>query len=192
MKKTIEITLLVLAGSFFMVSGAIADGDAPDRPEIERAHLPDEVREQFAAYKAERNALRTELRERIAEAGAETDEERHAVVDAFREEFADQIAANRELGADIRAAIAEIRDGRDIPDGVRDRVRQFRQDRADLQAERREFVASLEGLTEEEREAAIQEFREDYRQRLHDLKEERRQLRDRVHENLDGDRRPDE
>ena len=191
MRKTIEMMFLVLAGSLFIAGGAVAQNDGPgpggsDRPEIDRPPLPAELREKIVDFKTEQHALRSELRTAI---GDTTEAEKQAIVAAFREANAERIAAQRELGAEIRA---EIRGDREVPDGFRDRVRDFRHDRRELQIDRREFVASLEGLSEEDRETAIQAFKEEYRERLHDLKEARRDLRDDVNGNLGGDRRPGE
>jgi hypothetical protein len=194
MRKTIEIMFLVLAGSLFIASGAVAQNDGPgpdgsDRPEVDRPPLPAELREKIVEFKTEQHALRSELRTAI---GDTTEAEKRAIVEAFREANVERIADQRELGAEIRAEIAEIRGDREVPDGFRDRVTDFRHDRRELQIDRREFVASLEGLSEEDRETAIQAFKEEYRERLHDLKEARRDLRDDVNGNLGGNRRPGE
>ncbi len=198
MKKVINLSILLFA-LFIYVDKAYSQDDAP--PEVQRPdlpELPDDLREKIDSYRDEKTALREELRDSL---GALEDPDREQIretVAAFREENTDRIASQRELAAEIREDLQEVRGDRPLPPRHRplppelqDRRDDFRAARQALRQDRHEFLESIKDLTGEEREAAIQAFRDEYRQRLQEQKELRRELREQIrdgrNDNGEGD-----
>ena len=198
MKKVINLSILLFA-LFIYVDKAYSQDDAP--PEVRRPdlpELPDDLREKIDSYRDEKTALREELRDSL---GALEDPDREQIretVAAFREENTDRIASQRELAAEIREDLQEVRGDRPLPPRHRplppelqDRRDDFRAARQALRQDRHEFLESIKDLTGEEREAAIQAFRDEYRQRLQEQKELRRELREQIrdgrNDNGEGD-----
>ena len=199
MKKTINLSFILLSALFFYIDKAYSQDGAP--PEVQRPDLPeltDELREKIDSYRDEKGALREELRESIAALEDPDREEIRETVQAFREENADRIASQRDLATEIREELKDVRGDRPLPPRHRPLPPEFQSRRDDFQAERQalrqdrhEFLESIKDLTGEEREAAIQAFREEQRQRLHEQKELRRELRDQIRDRVtdtgDGD-----
>ncbi len=203
MKRSITLSFLILFAVFYFGERAWGqnDGsDSPDRPQVDRPDvLPPDLRDKIEDYRTERHALRSELRERLADLDDPTNEEIHDETGAFREENSDRIDAQRDLARMIHADLRDIR--RDRPhrprprphDGVvRDRITDFRTERDALRQERHDFLESIQELPADERETAISDFREEHRQRVEEQKELRRQIHRDIRDNIDGDRRSDE
>ncbi len=188
MKKTIKLSLILLIAGLPLGGSVFGqDAPAPDVTDMQRPELPEELRGKIDVYQAEKAALRTELRETLAVLVEPTREEVRETVQTFREANADRIADQRALAAEIRVDLKEIRGDRPIPPHRRPlppelvvRRDEFIAERQALRQERHDFFESIKDLTDEEREAAIQAFREDHRQRLQEQKELRRDLRDQI------------
>ncbi len=184
----IIVTLLYFGGMAF------GQGDVPETPAF-----PDELKETIDVYKAEREALRQELREAIAELGNPSKEEVRAVIIAFREENAERIAAQRKLGSEIRDIDREFRGNHPDRPGRPEKPAElvalqdeFRAKQDVLIQARKEFSESIKDLSKEDRHAAIQDFNNEQRLRHQEQKELRRQIRDQARDNLGSDRRPDD
>lgn len=192
----IKRLLTLLAGLTLAVSSVSAQlgdrvGPGPGpRPEIERPSP--EVQALIDAFRAEQMALREELKVILDALEAPTREDIGAASRAFREANADRIAAQRELSAQIREAISQNRPDRprpEIPAEVQALMDAFRVKQAELEAARADLRTALEGATEEERAALLAAFRAAQRDRMEELKELRRQLRE-ARGVAPGDRRP--
>lgn len=160
----------------------------PERPE-----LPEEVQALVDQHKGAKSDLQTALKAHLATLPEGTSrEDIKAAIAAFNEENADAIAANKDLGKEIRELVRDARGvgselsaefaNRDVLspelEGTRDR---FRNSRQDMMRAVREGRESLEGLEGEEREAALEVIKEDIRE---DMKELRNKRRDRVKEQI--------
>ncbi len=200
MNKKIKISFILLTTLFLglgNVFGQEGPGQGPEfmgPPEVQRPELPDlpvELRGQIDLYQDEKESLRNELRETLAILEDPTRDEIRESVQAFREENAERIASQHELAAEIREELKEIRGDRPLPPHRRPlppelevRRDEFLAERQALQQERQEFFESIKDLTGEERDAAIQAFREEQRQRLQEQKELRRDLREQIREGV--------
>ena len=192
--------ILVAALAVFFVGSPVVGQDDPVPPDIDRHDfLPEELREKIHEYRQEKHALRSELRALIDDLTDPTREQVQETVAAFREDHEDRIAAQRDLAREIREGLRDVRDDRpprprpdELPDAIKDLRNQFHDNQQDLRDERRTFIDSLGDLTEEQREAAIEQFREDHRAALQEQKDLRRQIRDAIRDEFGGDRRPDD
>lgn len=96
----------------------IADVERPERPEREQLSVADrpevstEVRDLMADFRATREALLQERLDVLASLKDATDEERAAALAALREQNAETAAQQREVAAQIRDAVQDIREGR--------------------------------------------------------------------------------
>ena len=203
MKRSITLSFLVLFAVFYFGEKAWGqnDGsDGPDRPQVDRPDvLPPDLRDKIEDYRTERHALRSELRERLAELDHPTDEEIHDEIGTVREENSDRIDGQRDLARMIHDELRDIR--RDRPHRprprphdrvVRDRITDFHTERDALKQERHNFLDSIKDLPADERETAIHDFREEHRQRVEEQKERRRQIHRDIRDHIDGERRSDE
>ena len=191
MNKTIKYSFLMLITLFLFGGYAFGQEDEGSgdmsHPEVQRPEFPEELRGKIDTYREEKVALRVELRETLAALVDPTREETREAVQAFREENTERIASQRELAAEIRVTVREIRGDqpfpphrRHLPPELEAKRDEFHAERQALRQERHEFLESIKDLTDEEREAAIQAFREEHRQRLQEQKELRRELRDQI------------
>lgn len=168
-------TLLITSSSYAQTSD---DDTRPrrefreDRPRPIADKFPEELKQDIAAYRESKQALRAELRAALE--GIEDSDERQAAVEQFREDNADTIEAQKAAAAEIREAVQEFREENPRPDveglptrdDVAERRQRFREQREVRRQERREFLESLEGLSEEERAAAIEAKKAEIRERI--------------------------
>ena len=190
--KQIVIALSFIFGATLLITSTShgqTDGDGTrtlrefreDRPRPIADNLPEELKEDIAAYRESKQALRAELRAALE--GIEDAEERQAAIEQFRVDNADAIEAQKTAAAEIREAIQEYREENPRPDveglptreDVAERRERFREQRETRRDERREFLESLEGLSEEERAAAIEARKAEIRERI---EEDRASYRD--------------
>lgn len=165
----------------------------PERPE-----LPEDLQADIDTHRAERQALREELRTVLNSLEDDSPEAREEAIEAFREDNADRIAANRELGAQIREDVEAFREDNglptrgDLPPALREARRDIALERQEMRQVREQFRADLASAeSEEERLALVQAHREAMREHRAEIRELRRQMRQ-VAEDLSGDRRPDD
>lgn len=171
----------------------------PERPERpQRPNVPSEIAEK----QAERNSLQNQLAEAraalIAELRAEG-ADADAIADAmaaWREENADLIAQVQGLGQEIAAWAQSQRPERGERPGnpeMDQRRAEFAQNARDMREARANLGQQMRGpMDPEERQALIEEFRQNQRELMEEQKELRRQQRVGGGDNLGGDRRPGE
>jgi DNA repair exonuclease SbcCD ATPase subunit len=163
----------------------IVQASRPDRPvrPVQPPAVPDEI----LALRTELTDLRKELGEsrEAAVAGLTDPAEIRAAMLAWREANAEAIAAMNDLAAEIRAwfqANRPVRAGRDVGPAMTAMRERFQQNAGEMRQAREQLGAQLRGAaTAEERQAIVEQFREDQRQLMQERKELRRQ------ERLDGD-----
>ncbi len=177
------------------------DGSTIDNPIIRPVELNDAIIDRLGEYRDEQNTLRDELRSRLDALEEPTPDSRRALIENFRHEHADRIAAQRRLAEEIRQAQLQYRRDNltgdrpqrdDLSIAVAERKELFNQRRAALLEKRRILRDALQDASDEERTKIIENFREENLQQLRDHKQLRRQLRDELNEDLSGDRRPTE
>lgn len=146
--------------------------------------VPEDILALHEAMLAEREALRAS-RETAIEGLTDEAEIRAALEDwrAENQEAIDDIRANAQQVRDWFRANRPERPGAGQTDGMRQRRLQFRANVAEMQLERHQLRLQLQDpdLTEEEREALIQAFRDENRETMQRLRARKRQQR------LEGD-----
>ena len=131
--------------------------------------------------------LRADRDAEIAKLGeGATPEEIHEALTGWREANADRIAsvkANAQLVRDYFRAQRPDREGLGQTDGMKRRRAEFRDDVAEMRKEQKQLRLQLQDpdLTDEEREALIQAFRDENRETMQKLKARKRYQR------LEGD-----
>ncbi|NDV62039.1 hypothetical protein G0Q06_06235 [Puniceicoccales bacterium CK1056] len=164
----------------------------PDRPVID---IPEDILADREALKARRIALAESRREAILALGENpTDEAVREAIEAWRAENADEIEAVRVLAKSLRDWFRENRPGRDgrvmTPRmlqrrlAFRDNVKEMRTNRLELREQMQDPA-----LTDEERKALMQEFRQEQGKLMRERKQLKREERIQQGEG-GGDRRP--
>lgn len=164
MKKTIlGIALLSLGVSSLLAAGR--GGDAKDRfDRVDRIYneLPAEVQEQVDALKEARQSLRETLKtDYLGALGADaTAAERAAAIAQYKEDYADEIAANRELAKETFESVKEnLPDRPEVSEEVQALIDEQKAARAELKTALKARLATLpEGATRAEVKAAVQAF----------------------------------
>ena len=202
MNRIVDILLLSALVIFFVGSKAMGqdDGDGSNIPPIDRPDiLPEDLRDLIQSYREEKHALRSELRTILDQLVDPTRDAIHVAIDAFREDNADRIADQREVALQIRDQLRELRGDRParpdrdpLPPEIQEQRDDFRAARQDLRTARRQLFNDIKNLTDEERHAAIDDFRELHQQDLQELKDLRREIRDAVRDEVGDDRRADD
>lgn len=169
-------------------------GNRVDRPE--RPNVPEDIAEK----QAERSSLQGQLAEArsalIAELRAEgADAEAiGAAMAGWREDNADLIEQVQGLGQDIAAwaqAQRAERGGRPENAQMDQRRAEFAKNASDMREARASLGQQMRGpMDPEERQALIEEFRQNQRELMEEQKELRRQQRIGGGDDLGGDRRP--
>jgi hypothetical protein len=174
-------------------------GERPDRPERpERPNVPEEIAEK----QAERNSLQSQLAEaraaliaQLRAEGADADAVAAAMA-TLREENADLIAQIQGLGQEISTWAQSQRPDRGVrPQNTEmdERRAEFAQNAREMREARANLGQQMRGpMDPEERQALIEEFRQNQRELMEEQKELRRQQRSGGGDDLGGDRRPGE
>jgi len=187
--KNLAITAcaLLLGASFAQAQETAPDADSlrdrlAEGPLLDR--LPEDLASEVEAFRAERQQLRDTLRSEYLEPLGEdaTAEERREAVEAFRGDFADEIAANREAARETLREVREVLPERpERPDiDIRDLIHKFRTTQKRLKAELRHRLAELpDDASREEVRRVMAEFKEEFADviaRQEELKQKIREL----------------
>lgn len=145
--------------------------------------VPDDVLQAFNDGKTEREALRVDRDAAIAALGEDpTDDAMRAALEQWRSENEDRIAeirANAETVREYFRAQREERQQSGESDGMKRRRMQFREDVQVMREAQEQLRLQLqnEELSEEDREALVNAFREENRETMRKLKAIKRQQR---------------
>jgi hypothetical protein len=164
----------------------------PDRPVID---IPEDILADREALKDRRIALAESRREAILALGEDpTDEAVREAIEAWRTENAAEIEAVRALAKSIRDWFRENRPGRDgriMTPRMLQRRLAFRENVAEMRQNRMQLREQMQDptLTEQERKALMQNFRQQQRELMSERKQLKREERINQGEG-GGDRRP--
>lgn len=192
--KILKSLLLALAAGTFTVGQVVAQDETPTEPVRAREKLrslQDDIQEGRMTLRDAWLAIRAEL-------GVDaTAEEIQAAREKFEDDYAEQIAAQKELALELRerfrSRYADNRvDKGEVPDAVREIRQETRELKQTLKQEREQLVASLKDATPEERQAAMKQFREESKQQFSDLKEKRREAIEQLRNGQNGDQRAED
>jgi hypothetical protein len=168
---------------------------AENRPEEPRFEVPEEIQEKREDLRESRQLLAESRRQVILGLGENpADEDVAAALEAWKSENADSIEATKALSQEIRDWFRENRPPRPMRgrgDEVSQRRNDFQQNRQALRENRRALAEQMQdpNLTEEDRQALIESFREEQRDLLMQRKNLLRERRD-AEAGAGGDRRP--
>lgn len=173
------------------------------RPDLPEVAVPQDVRDQRQELNNLRRDLNQSRSEAIAALGEDaTDEEVQAAIEDWEADNAEQIEDMEALADELKTWFREnrpARGGRDSAMGpqrrqeMQQRRQEFKQNLDTMRQERKALRDEISGsdLTPEERQAKIQEFRDDQRQLMEERKQLKREQR-RSGGDTGGDRRPGE
>ncbi len=201
MNRLFRIASLVWIGGVNIAASSMAQDTAnrPERPPTPSFDLPgrpvaleEALRERVDQYQSQQRGLREDLRNALAELEDPTRNAVKQVQRKFRAENAEQIHAQERLGAQIRRAMHALRSHRaertrpaPLPPEVESARADFVSARSDILAARDQLHAQLADASEEQREQLLEQFRNEQRDRLHELKDLKRGLREQIRGSTD-------
>ena len=202
MNHLFRIASLVWTGGVTLAASSMAQDTAnrPERPPTPSFDLPgrpvaleEALRERVDQYQFQQRGLREDLRSALADLEDHTRDTVKQVQRKFREENAERIHAQKRLGAQIRRAMHALRSHRaertrptPLPPELESARADFQSARSDILAARDQLHAQLADVSEEQREQLLEQFRTEQRDRLHELKDLKRGLREQIRGSTDS------
>ena len=167
----------------------VSSGDIvrKDRPE-----LSDETQEQVNELKGKKEALRSKLKENIANLGeGATREEIKEATQAFKQANQDQFDEIQESRAALREKIKEARPHRqdrpqlNMSDELKAKVSTLKEKRGEMKKTRKTLRENLQGASSEERKEIIAEYKETNKARHQEIKENTIALKEEIRNNVE-------
>ena len=161
----------------------------PEKPE-----LPDDVKAGLDAIKDKKDALQADLKETLEALGKDaTKEERKEAVEKFKEANKERHQAIKAEYDALREQIKESRPERpdrpqiELSDELKADLEAIKEKKKELHEAQKALHEKLKGVSAEERQAMIAEFKEANKERHNDIKEKSKALKKEVREQIEID-----
>jgi uncharacterized coiled-coil DUF342 family protein len=162
--------------------------------EEKRAELPDDVKAGLDAIKDKKDALQADLKETLEALGKDaSQEERKEAVEKFKEANKERHQAIKAEYDALREQIKESRPERpdrpqiELSDELKADLEAIKEKKKELHEAQKALHEKLKGVSAEERQAMIAEFKEANKERHNDIKEKSKALKKEVREQIEID-----